>query len=379
MANVFINGLKSRTGGGKSNLYNYLALLKESRTGNKFFVLTPDKNEYSKFSCEFIEIIDINNLFKHNILFPFLYHLTIPRLLKRYNIDVIFNLGDIVIPTNLSQLYLFDWAYALYPNSIVWRRMDFKDYLTRKIKMFVIRKYINKAAIVIAQIKTMQDRLMSIYGLRNVELVPNALSVEHISGGQPYDFRFPKDKIKLLYLSNYSSHKNFEVLVSLARKIKDQGLPYCIIITIEPADHKLAKRFISSIKKSEMDSIIMNIGRVAMDHVPDLYHQCDALLMPTLLESYGNPYAEAMYHNKTIITSDLDFAKDVCGDAAFYFDPLDENSILASIKQAFSDNQRRSAKIEEGKRRISQLLTREQVFRRYNELLERVSEKRSLN
>ena len=379
MANVFINGLKSKTGGGKSILNNYLALLKESKTVNKFFVLTPDQNEYSGFSSEFIDIIDINNLLKHNILFLWLYHLTIPRLLKRYKIDVIFNLGDIVIPTNLSQLYLFDWAYALYPNSIVWKKMDYKDYLTRKIKMYVIKKYINKAVIVIAQIKTMQDRLMSIYGLKNVELVPNALSVEHISGGQPYDFRFPKDKIKLLYLSNYSSHKNFEVLVSLARIIKDLSLPYCIIVTIEPADHKLAKRFISSIKKSEVDSIIINTGRVAMDHVPTLYHQCDALLMPTLLESYGYPFVEAMYHNKTIITSDLDFAKDVCGDAAFYFDPLDENSILASIKQAFSDNQKRSTKIEEGKRRISQLLTREQVFRRYNELLERASEKRSPN
>jgi glycosyltransferase involved in cell wall biosynthesis len=103
------------------------------------------------------------------------------------------------------------------------------------------------------------------------------------------------------------------------------------------------------------------------------------LLMPTLLESYGNPYAEAMYHNKTIITSDLDFAKDVCGDAAFYFDPLDENSILATIKQAFSDNQRRSTKVEEGNIRFSKLLTPVQVFKRYNELLEIASEKRFPN
>jgi glycosyltransferase involved in cell wall biosynthesis len=257
--------------------------------------------------------------------------------------------------------------------------MGFKDYLTRKIKMFVIRKYINKAAIVIAQIKTIQDRLMSVYGLRNIELVPNALSVEHISGGQPYDFRFPTDKIKLLYLSNYSTHKNFEVLVSLARKIKELGLPYCIIVTIEPTEDKMAKRFINNIKKSEVDSIIINIGRVDIYHTPALYHQCDALLMPTLLESYGNPYAEAMYHNKTIITSDLDFAKDVCGDAAFYFDPLDENSILAMIIQAFSDNQRRSTKVEEGNIRFSKLLTPEQVFKRYNELLEIASEKRFPN
>jgi len=66
--------------------------------------------------------------------------------------------------------------------------------------------------------------------------------------------------------------------------------------------------------------------------VPSLYAQSDALLMPTLLESFSGTYVEAMFHKIVILTSKLDFAEDVCGESAFYFDPTSPEDILASIE-----------------------------------------------
>ncbi len=319
--------------------------------------MTPDKNEYENYSCDFIEIIDINNLYKKNALFPFLYYFIIPRILRDNKIDLIFNLGDIVIPTTIPQLYLFDWPYAVYPDSVVWKRMDIKCFLSRKTKLFIFKKNIKYATTVIAQTKTMKDRLESIYELDNIEIVPNAVSLENISGGQSFNFNLPKNKIKLLYLTYYYSHKNLEVFIPLARKINELSLSYCIIVTIESKQHKLAKHVINNIKKENLHNIIINVGPVKMENVPSLYTQCDALLMPTLLESFSGTYVEAMYHKKTIITSDLDFAKDVCGEAAFYFNPLDVDSILSSINHAFEHSTLRMQKIEAGKNKLSQLLT----------------------
>ena len=59
--------------------------------------------------------------------------------------------------------------------------------------------------------------------------------------------------------------------------------------------------------------------------------------MPTLLESFSGTYVEAMYHQIPIFTSDIDFAHDVCKEAAFYFDPLDSNSILSTLENGFQD------------------------------------------
>lgn len=46
--NVFVNGLNSRTGGGKKILANFLTELKHHSTDTNYYVLTPSKSEYIK-------------------------------------------------------------------------------------------------------------------------------------------------------------------------------------------------------------------------------------------------------------------------------------------------------------------------------------------
>ena len=53
-----------------------------------------------------------------------------------------------------------------------------------------------------------------------------------------------------------------------------------------------------------------------------------ALFIPTLVESFGLIYIEAMKYNCPILTSDRDFAHWICKDLAMYFDPLNEMSIV---------------------------------------------------
>jgi len=370
MSNILINGLRARTGGGKSILNNYLALLKESNSPHKYVVLTPEIQEYRKYSSKSIQIVDIAKVLKMNVLFPFLYCFAIPRLLESYQIDVIFNLGDIVIPSRLPQVYLFDWAYAVYPNSTAWNRMDISNRVFRKMKLRVFKKWLSYASVVIAQTDTMKARLDSLYGLRNVEVIPNAVSLDNMTGGEYFDFGLPEQKIKLLYLACYYPHKNLEVLLPLAREISEMSLPYCVVVTLDPAQHRNAKRFLSRVLGDGLDGTIINIGSVPMEFVPSLYSQCDALLMPTLLESFSGTYVEAMFHRKVILTSDLDFARDVCGQAAFYFNPLKHDDILSSINCAFAYNAERAAKIDEGSRQLGRLLTWEQAFERFQSLLE---------
>ena len=371
MAKIFINGLKSKTGGGKSILNNYLSLLTKSDSKNHYFVLTPDKSEYEKYSFDNIEIIEIKALFKKNIVAPYVNHFLLPRLLQELQIDSVFNMGDIVIPTRIPQLYLFDWPYAIYPESAVWKRMDFKSNLNRRIKLLFFKTYISYATLVIAQTATAKKRLELLYELENIEIVPNAVSIENMDGGNAFDFNLPRNKIKLLYLTYYYPHKNLEVFLPLAQKIKSLSLPYCLVITIEPSQHKKAALFLDALKKENLDDTIINLGPVKMNNVPSLYSQCDALLMPTLLESFSGTYVEAMYHQKTILTSNLDFSKDVCGESAFYFDPFNVNSILQSIKLAFENSDLKRQKIQEGKKKLTRLMNWEQAFTKFQDIIEK--------
>jgi glycosyltransferase involved in cell wall biosynthesis len=83
------------------------------------------------------------------------------------------------------------------------------------------------------------------------------------------------------------------------------------------------------------------------------------------LESFSGTYVEAMYHGKPVFTSDLDFAKTVCGDAAFYFNPLRPDSIIDSIRDAHKNPDLILSKIALSKERLTTFLSWQQVFDKF--------------
>ena len=359
MVSILVNGISAKLGGGKSILVNFLSLLYESNDKEQFIVVVPPDKEYLKYAKENIRIVPVKNSYFSLVVF---YFSTIRQIVKKYKVSLIFNLADFIIPVATKQVYLFDWPYAIYPDSVAWARMSMKERLFRKFKLFLIRRYIHLPVLLMAQTAVAADRLKKIFSVNNIEVVPNAVSIDNLTGGRYKDFKLPKERIKLLYLTKYYPHKNIEIFLPLARIIRDEKLPYSIIITINESQHINAKKILETLKKEKLDEIVMNAGHVEMEHVPSLYQQCDALLMPSLLESFSGTYVEAMYHNKPIFTSDIDFAKVVCDDAAFYFDPLEANSIINSIQYAYNTPDQLLSKIALGKERVKSFLSWEQVF-----------------
>ncbi len=76
-----------------------------------------------------------------------------------------------------------------------------------------------------------------------------------------------------------------------------------------------------------------------------------------------------MFHDKPILTSHYDFAIDVCGESAFYFDPLSSESIMTAIQLMEKDENLRKQHIEEGKNQLKKLLTWPQAYEEYNKLM----------
>jgi glycosyltransferase involved in cell wall biosynthesis len=368
---IFLNGLNSKVGGGKSILKNYLALLKEHNSPYNYVVLTPNRELYKDFESDWIKIIDLELKWGSNISYLFLYQRGLAKIIKEHNCSIIFNLSDIpIVVTNVRQIFLFDWSYAVYPNSKVWKMMDLKNLIARKTKLFFFKKNLKYVNQIIAQTPTMKEKLEVIYGLKNIKVVPNAVSVENLKGNDEKDFNLP-DGIRLLYLTYYYPHKNLEIFIPLAEEIKNQKLNYKLIVTVDSNQSIGAITFLNEIKNRNLQDIIINVGSVPMKYVPSLYRQCDGLLMPTLLESFSGTYVEAMYHKKPILTSNLSFAKGVCFDAATYFDPFNQNDILESINEVFTNQKLKENKIDKGLELLNKMPNWEEAFKQYNLIIER--------
>ncbi len=368
MSNIFINGLSAKSAGGKSILINYLKELKSYQTNNNYIILVHKTLFISEYEGKHIHFIHLPNLFENKLFFPLVYSIIIPRLLKINKIDLVFNLADIPIKTRINQLFLFDWSYAVYPKSKVWNLMSKSDFILKKIKLYYFKKFSRYINVLIAQTDTMKNHLKDQYKIDEIYVVPNAVSLDNLKGGVNIDYKLPIGH-KFLYLTHYYPHKNIEIFLEIAKQIMLKGLNYKLIITIEPDQHIGAKQFLDEVIRLKLDKIIVNVGAVKMENVPSLYKQCDALLMPTLLESFSGTYVEAMFHKKPILTSNYDFAVDICQEAAIYFDPYNAIDILQKMENLFIDESKMENLVSKGNKVLSRLPGWDKTFKMYNSIM----------
>ncbi len=81
-------------------------------------------------------------------------------------------------------------------------------------------------------------------------------------------------------------------------------------------------------------SRVIFAGYLKDSEIAALYRHATALLFPSVYEGFGIPPLEAMAQGCPVLASDIPPVREVCGDAATYFDPLDVPSIAGALALA---------------------------------------------
>jgi len=144
-------------------------------------------------------------------------------------------------------------------------------------------------------------------------------------------------KVKLFCLTRYYPHKNLERIVDVFARYREELCDVVVVLTIAADQHVRAGRLLRRIHDLGLSDVIVNVGLLRQSELAGYYSSCQALFLPTLLESFSGTYLEAMHFGVPILTSDLDFAHDVCGPAALYFDPWNTEAIKNAIVRFKSD------------------------------------------
>ena len=149
------------------------------------------------------------------------------------------------------------------------------------------------------------------------------------------------EKFKLLMLSKYYVHKNFEILSEISSILEERKMNNIEFwVTIDDGNYK---RLFAN------NHYVVNKGYTKPQDCPSLYYDVDAMILPTLAECFSASYPEAMVMGKPILTSDLPFARTVCKDAALYFDPLDAKDIVDKILSLLENEKLRKRLVNEGR------------------------------
>lgn len=73
------------------------------------------------------------------------------------------------------------------------------------------------------------------------------------------------------------------------------------------------------------------LGYVDTERLEELYRNCKLFLYPSLNEGFGLPPLEAMKYGKTCIVSGICSLPEICGEAAYYVNPVDCDEIATRI------------------------------------------------
>lgn len=159
--------------------------------------------------------------------------------------------------------------------------------------------------------------------------------------------QLPKfEGFSFLTVSTHYPHKNLEISIDIAKYLRTKY-----------PDFKF--RFVFTINDKSFDNIpeelwgcFCFIGPVDISECPSLYNQCDIAFQPSLLECFTATYPEAMRMGLPIVTTDMDFAKALCGDAACYYSAMNAEEASEAIYKVASDKTFSQQLVANGKKQL---------------------------
>lgn len=256
-------------------------------------------------------------------------------IVSNHKINVVFTVfGPSYWKPKVPHLCGFAIPHYVYPESEYLKNISLKEKIRLALlKKIGMRAFLTQTDAVVSENPAVSDCLTRMYGFKHVYTVYNTCNFV-FSKPELWDRNCKLqdfDGTTLLTIASYYPHKNLEIMVPTAHCLKNKY-----------PDFKF--RFVLSINREQLQSDISGLeenfiflGKVSIAQCPYLYQQAQIMFLPTLLECFSSTWAEAMFMQVPILTSDLPFAHGICDYAAMYIDPCSPEKIAESIYElAFS-------------------------------------------
>lgn len=141
--------------------------------------------------------------------------------------------------------------------------------------------------------------------------------------------------------------KNIERLIRAFNIFRYKN-DFDIVIGGAGTDGPWTSRYHELAKETGITSNVKFIGYIDDHDLPLLYNASECFVFPSLYEGFGLPILEAMRCGVPVITSNTSSLPEIGGEAAFYVDPLSEESIAQAMEKVVEDDYLRQTLIMNG-------------------------------
>lgn len=306
--------------------YNFIELLPKIKTFNNL----PKNPRENRIFLNINKGI-LNDLFRLKFI-----HYDIYKYIRKYKPIVCFTFGD-VGPIKLRCNHIIFLQQSLLLEDNINNNKNYGwNIIKRMYLKFHFRLSAKHSKLIVVQTPVMKKKLMNQYNISDEKIiiisqpVPKSILMERKIETHN-SIKECKKPIKLLFLAAYYKHKNHDILPEVVRVLRKRGInnKVQIFVTLDKSISKTKNilRLLDDYKNE-----ITNLGNIPYYEVSSYLKEASALFLPSYAESYGLVYLESFACGVPVITSNLDFAKWICGDLALYFDPKSAESIVNAIE-----------------------------------------------
>jgi glycosyltransferase involved in cell wall biosynthesis len=276
--------------------------------------------------------------------------LAVPRAVRTHRLDVLYNPKySIPLRAGCPAVWVchgLDWYVMPWASRFV-------DRLSHR---FLVPRYARRAAAVIAVSEVTRQQVMQFLGLPPDRVVTVYSGVDDVFRRRIDPARLDEIRRRyalperfLLYAGAIYPPKNFTRLVrAYARVGPARGIP----LVVAGGEN----RFLSEGELHEPEALgitawVHRPGWIEHTDLAAVYGSAEALLLPSLFESFGLPVLEAMAAGCPVVTSDRYGTKELAEGAAVLVDPESVESIAAGIERVLDDAPTRAGLIQAGRLR----------------------------
>ena len=294
---------------------------------DKLIVLLPKSakiNKNIKFSFP-IKSIGINSghLWEQLDLPLYLNYLNSPLLINLGNSAPIYYSNKIVTIHDLSIYVNKGWHNIFY-------RLFYKFLIPKIIlnsyKVITVSKFSKKE--IIKKFKKIKNKII---------IVPNTVikqksHIEHYISKDSY----------FLFVGSLNKRKNLSTLIQAIKLIKNQQISLKIVGVEKEMFYK----------KFGHCTNVYPLGNIFGDDLSKLYKNSNGLIFPSQYEGFGIPLIESMLHKCPVLCSDIEVFKEICHDAAIYFNQNDSNDIKDKILFVYKNDEIMKTLIDKSSKRV---------------------------
>jgi len=165
--------------------------------------------------------------------------------------------------------------------------------------------------------------------------------------------------LKLLFVSHYNYYRNFETLLRALPILRERAGPAVrLFLTCHLETGKnpgaycpdMARELVRQLDVSHM---VVELGTVPYRNLHRVYGSADVYVSPAYTETFAHPLVEAMASRVPVAASDITVHREICGDAALYFERFSPEALAETIMR-IAGAETRSRMVAEGLRRVEE-------------------------